>query len=108
MPSSSQIVDFIAGQMAGAGMIKTRAMFGEFTLYCDGKVIALVCDDQLYLKPNDAAISMLENPQYAPAYSGAKPSLLISEDLWDDAEILSELARVTAEAMPPPKLKKVT
>ncbi|WP_416200292.1 TfoX/Sxy family protein [Tabrizicola sp.] len=29
----------------------SRKMFGEYTLYLGGKVVAMVCNDQLYLEP---------------------------------------------------------
>ena len=37
----------------------SRAMFGEYALYADGKVVALVCDDLLYVKilPASAALA---------------------------------------------------
>lgn len=30
-------------------------MFGEYALFLDGKVVALVCEDQLFLKPTPGA-----------------------------------------------------
>ncbi len=36
--------------MAGAGEARARKMFGEYALYVDGKVVALVCDDHLFVK----------------------------------------------------------
>jgi TfoX/Sxy family transcriptional regulator of competence genes len=41
--------------MKDAGAISYRYMFGEYAIYCDGKVVALVCDNQLFVKPSDAA-----------------------------------------------------
>jgi hypothetical protein len=50
MASQLETLQFLQEQMSGAGLITYRKMFGEYTMYCEGKVIALVCDDQLFLK----------------------------------------------------------
>ena len=42
MASDRETVAFIAEVMEGAGDVSTRAMFGEYALYLDGKVIALI------------------------------------------------------------------
>lgn len=41
-------------QMRGGGDIPFRKMFGEYAIYCDAKVLALVCDNQLLVKPTAA------------------------------------------------------
>lgn len=53
MASEQHTADFIVEQMSHAGDMRTRKMFGEYALYCDDKVIAFICDDQLYLKITD-------------------------------------------------------
>ncbi len=50
MASSKETIDFLLEQMAGAGTITARKMFGEYGMYCDGKIMALVCDDELFVK----------------------------------------------------------
>ena len=46
--------------------LSARKMFGEYALYLDGKVVALVCDDQLFLKPTPGATAALP-PATPPA-----------------------------------------
>ncbi len=75
-------------------------MFGEYALYCDDKVVALVCDDQLYLKPTSAGKALLEHPTEAPPYPGAKDYFLIDESLIGDRELLTALVRATAHEVP--------
>jgi DNA transformation protein len=105
MASDQKNVDFICEQMNQAGDIRSRKMFGEYAIYCDDKVIALVCDDQLFLKVTEPGRAIAKNVKMAPAYPGAKDSFLIPEDEWEDAAYLSSLARVTANALPLPKKK---
>jgi len=49
--------EFIVEQIENAGVITYRKMFGEYALYCNGKVIALICDNQLFVKPTKAGKS---------------------------------------------------
>jgi TfoX/Sxy family transcriptional regulator of competence genes len=51
MSSKQETVDLILKQMAAAGEVSARKMFGEYGIYCDGKMVASVCDDQLFVKP---------------------------------------------------------
>ena len=44
MATDQEFVDFLADQMEGAGDISFKKMFGEYALYCDGKVVATVRD----------------------------------------------------------------
>lgn len=39
--------------MGDAGRMAARKMFGEYALYCDDKVVALVCDNSLFVTPTD-------------------------------------------------------
>ena len=105
MPTEKSFIDYVTGQMKTAGAITARKMFGEYAVYLDGKVIALVCDNQLFMKPTDAGRAFIGSPTEAPPYPGAKPHFLIDEQL-DDQEWLAELARLTADALPTPKPKK--
>ncbi len=58
MASSQGTVDFIVEQMASAGTVSARKMFGEYGIYCDGKMVALVCDDRLFVKPTGVRLSV--------------------------------------------------
>ncbi len=106
MASSQKTVDFIVEQMSAAGIITSKKMFGEYCLYLDGKVIAFVCDDALFIKPTEDGKKFYPEAEMAPAYPGSKDYLLISEDKWEDREFISKLAVVTASSLPNPKLKK--
>ena len=106
MSTELATVQFLTDQMAEAGVITSRKMFGEYGVYCDSKIVALVCDDQLFVKPTQAGRNFLKNVSEKPPYPGAKPYLWISGEYWDDADWLSELIRVSAAELPLPKPKK--
>ena len=104
MASTQDFADFIATQAAGAGHITFRKMFGEYALYCDGKVVALICDDQLFIKPTQGGRAFIGEVVEAPPYPGAKLYLLI-EDKYENQEWLSDLIRITSLELPIPKPK---
>lgn len=106
MSTAQSTVDFLTDHMRSAGNIRSKKMFGEYALYCNEKVVALVCDDQLYVKPTDAGRTMIDDPDEAPPYPGAKPYFLIGEEKWHDRDWLSALIRKTADALPASKQKK--
>ena len=103
MASDEKFVAFIRDQMAGAGPISARRMFGEFAIYCGEKVVALICENQLFVKPTVAGKALLGDPSLAPPYPGAKPYFLMHDV--DDGEFLSALIAATAKELPVPKAK---
>jgi TfoX/Sxy family transcriptional regulator of competence genes len=105
MASKQSTVDFIVEQMTGAGTVTARKMFGEYGIYCNGKVVALVCDDKLFVKPTAGGKAFAGKLKEAPAYTGAKPSLIIGAEKWDDPEWLSHLIKITAAELPMPTKK---
>ena len=104
MASDQTFIDFLVDQMGEAGSITYRKMFGEYAIYCGGKVVALVCDNQLYVKPTEGGKTYIENIVEAPPYPGAKLYFLI-EDKFEDREWISDLIRITAKELPSPKPK---
>lgn len=106
MATDRKTVDYIIGQIAGTGA-SAKPMFGEYGLYCDGKMIAIIGDDQLFMKPTVGGRAMAPGAPEASPYPGAKPCLLIEADRWEDGEWLSALAKVTARELPEPKPKPV-
>lgn len=104
MASSKDFVDFIAEQLRNLNGVNFRKMFGEYAVYCNSKVVALICDNRFFVKPTPGGRAYIGNPVEAPAYPGAKNSFLI-EDKLDDADWLSELVQITFNELPEPKKK---
>jgi TfoX/Sxy family transcriptional regulator of competence genes len=103
--SDPGFVEYICDQVDDAGVISSRKMFGEWAIYSGHKVVALVCDDRLFVRPTAAGRAFIGEPVEAPPYPSAKPHFLI-EDRIDDREWLTELIRVTEREIPEPKPKK--
>lgn len=105
MATKQSTIEYIEDQLTGLD-VSSRKMFGEYALYCGGKVVALICDDTLFVKITDAGKAYVgAYYQEGAAYPGAKPSMRINEDLIDDREWLQELIRITFENLPEPKRK---
>jgi len=106
MASSKQNMDYLLEKMNALGGIYARKMFGEYGIYYRDKVVAMLCDDQLFIKPTVAGKAFLENPEYAPPYPGAKEYFLIPEEDWDDSSLLCELIRLSEPEIKAPQKRK--
>jgi TfoX/Sxy family transcriptional regulator of competence genes len=104
MSSDQSFVEFISDQMGDAGTISFRKMFGEYAIYCDAKVIGLICDNKLFIKPTEKGRKYIGEVAEAPPYPGAKLYFLIESE-FEDREWISDLVRITADNLPLPKKK---
>ena len=103
MASDREFVTYVCEQLRGAGEISSRRMFGEAAIYLQSKVVGLVCDNQLFLKPTEPGRAKLGAPIESPPFPGASNWFLMAD--LDDPEFLAEVVRATADALPVPKLK---
>lgn len=104
MATDAGYAKYVCDQLRAAGGISARKMFGEYGLYRHGKIVALIADNQLFVKPTPAGEAVLGTPTYGPPYPGAKPFFNVS-DLLDDPEWLVRLIEATDAALPAPKKK---
>jgi len=103
MASSADFVQYIVDQCGGAGNIEARKMFGDYGIYCNGKIFGLICDNGFYVKPTEEGRRLLHTEDLRPPYDGAKPYFYI-EDV-DDHDFLSALVKVTCAVLQEPKPK---
>jgi TfoX/Sxy family transcriptional regulator of competence genes len=102
MASDPGFVEYVVEQLGLGRELVHKRMFGEWGLWLDGRIVALICDDQLLLKPTPAGRALLGgSPPEVPPYPQARPWLLV-EDL-DDGEALRKLLRDTAGSLPAAK-----
>ena len=55
MKSTSDFAAYAVELLGTVGRVAARRMFGGYGLYCDGVMFALIADDVLYLKADDAS-----------------------------------------------------
>ena len=100
--------------MLGLGLIKVvengvanhlaKKMFGDYGIYCDGKIFGHIRDDRFYVKPTEVGRSLLRKEELHPPYEGAKDYFYIADV--DDRDYLATLVRVTYKELPEPKKKR--
>ena len=105
MSTSKGTIAFIEDQLSGLD-IRTAPMFGEYGIYCDTKIVGLICNDTLFLKPSEAEPSLVDRTVPGPPYPGAKDYLSVPGDALEDREWLQAAVQGTADALPLPKPKK--
>jgi TfoX/Sxy family transcriptional regulator of competence genes len=103
MATDREFVTFVCEQLRGAGEISSRRMFGEAAIYLRDKVVGLVCDNQLFVKPTEAGRAKIGAPIESPPFPGATDWFLMAD--LDDPEFLADLIRATAAALPEKKAK---
>lgn len=104
MATDKDFADYIMEQLAGAGDVTCKKMFGEYGIFLNGKMAAILADNQLFIKPTEAGRRFIGEPEEAPPYPGAKNYFLI--DNTDDPDWLAELVKITEKELPLPKPKK--
>ncbi|HRD71301.1 MAG TPA: TfoX/Sxy family protein [Legionella sp.] len=106
MATRKETIDFILDQISNIGTVTAKKMFGEYALYHHTKIVALVCDDNIFIKPTHAGKEFIGETEEHPPYPGAKHYFLISGDKLEDFEWLSTLILITSNELPLPKKKK--
>src|SRR5262245_29944414 len=102
MATSAATADFVADRLGRRFTLKK--MFGEYAVYADGKVVALLCDDRLHVKVHDATASLAGDCELAPPYPGAKDHYVVDEGHWGEPAFAGLLVKL-AKALPAPKKK---
>jgi TfoX/Sxy family transcriptional regulator of competence genes len=105
LASLQTTIDFLLTQISGAGVVSAKKMFGEYALYCDDKIVALVCDDQLFVKPTLAGEAFIGTCTEGIPYPGAKPYFLIAPEKWENSHWLTSLIKFSAAELPLRKKK---
>ena len=105
MACTQKYVDYVVEQINNAGLIEGKKMFGGYSMYSDGILFALICDNKIFVKPTEGGRKFIKDVVEAPAFKGAKLSFLIGDKI-EDREWISTLVRITREELPVPKPKK--
>ena len=104
MGTKQEFMQYVEDQLNGVFGLRFKKMFGEYGVFLHEKMVGILADDQLFIKPTEQGLKLIDEPSYAPPYPGAKDYLLI--DNLEHNQLLKELMLVTYEALPIPKKKK--
>jgi len=86
--------------------ITAKAMFGEYSLYYQGKNFGVACDNTLFVKITDAGAEVARRVGRGSPYPGAKPAYRISRAKLNDRDWIISLVTTTSNALAPPKKKR--
>lgn len=106
MSTQKETIDYILEQLDQPNVFSARAMFGEYALYVDGKVVALICDDTLYIKILPASSELEAVCEKGSPYPGAKEHYVIAEEQLHTLSTLPSILLAIATSLPAKKLKK--
>ena len=105
MATKKATAAFVLEQLGHPDRFTVRSMFGEFALYADGKPVAFICDDQLFVKIMPESAALEERCDRAPAYPGSKDYYLVPEDLITGSRDLPAILLRIGAALPLPRVK---
>ena len=103
MATTAEYMEYVCGQLAGAGALRYRKMFGEYMLYVNDKPVLTVCDSTVYVKKLDC-LSGYGLPTGCP-YEGAKEHYILDIDDGAGSREIVEKAEA-ATPLPKPRRKK--
>ena len=106
MATRKETAGFILAQLGHPDRFSVRPMFGEYALYSDGKPVAFICDDQLFVKIMAESTLLEAICEKAPAYPGSKDYFLVPEDMITGYSKLPDILLRIGAALPFPKPKK--
>lgn len=106
MATRKETVEFLLECLGMPDRFATKSMFGEYALYADGKTVALVADDRLFVKIVPASEDLRSICEQGSPYPGAKAHYALDEDQWTSMRELPRILIAVAAALPEPKPRK--
>jgi len=106
MASSIDFVLDIISQLPQDLSFSHKKMFGEYGIFYSGKMIAMICDNQFFLKATEGGRALLPDCALQAPYPGAKAAILISE--FANHDLLRQAIAATYRELPFPKSKTST
>ena len=103
MATQKETVEFILEKLGDSKLFSARAMFGEYALYAKSKVVALVCDDLLYVKILPVSKGLEKVCEKEDPYPGAKPHYVVEERQLSSLEALPSILLKIADSLPAKK-----
>ena len=103
MACSLDFIEFVCSQIAAAGTVRYRKMFGDYIIYVDEKPVITACDNIPYVKEHQAIKPMMLSAERGFPYEGAKEHYVLDVSRSDFAV---RVVKTLAEVLPYPKSRK--
>lgn len=105
MSTSKDMVEFVLETLGDNSRFSVRAMFGEYALYADQKVVGLICDNLLYIKILPASSRLKDICEQDSPYPGAKPYYLLEEGQLHQIDDIHSMLFEVAKSIPEKRKK---
>lgn len=86
--------------------VRVRSMFGEFALYYEDKVVALICNNTLYVKISESNKKLLDQNKIGPAYPKSKNFYILTEEQIETPKFLQTVFKNISTSLPAKKVSK--
>lgn len=103
MATTANYIEFVCEQIAGAGAVRYRKMFGEYMVYVNDKPLLLVCDNTVFVKILPELSEPMSGAQTALPYEGGKEHYILDIE---DKELTLAVIAILEPITPLPKSKK--
>jgi TfoX/Sxy family transcriptional regulator of competence genes len=92
MATSKDFIAYLQDCLRRVPDLHFRAMFGEYAMYARDVVVALVCDQTMFVKVTDGTSALLaERVRLGHPYPGAKPAYMLTEAELEDDELMPQV-----------------
>jgi DNA transformation protein and related proteins len=114
MVSSADFVNHVKELLAPAGQVVTKRMFGGHGVYIDGLFMAIIADDELYLKADGVSCAAFDAEDCAPFVyiKDGKPMTMsyrrTPDEAMDAPHLMLPWARLALEAALRARAQKAT
>src|SRR3989339_898017 len=98
MATSVDFKDYMEDQCRGLGDVRFKTMFGEYGLFYREKMVGVLADNKLYIKPTDEGKTLVKDVVMEKFYEQGNPYFLIEDT--DDRDLLWKLIIKTYEVLP--------
>lgn len=103
MATTVDYIEFVCEQLAGAGAVRYRKMFGEYMVYVNDKPLLLVCDNTVFVKILPELSELMSGAQTALPYEGGKEHYILDIE---DKELTLTVIAILEPITPLPKPQK--
>ena len=96
MATTADYIEFVCGQICGAGDIRYRKMFGEYMVYVNDKPVLTVCDNTVFVKIVSELDAVMEGADRGFPYEGAREHYILDiEDTEKARAVIGILEPIT-------------
>jgi TfoX/Sxy family transcriptional regulator of competence genes len=92
MATSKDFVVYLQDCLRHVRSLRFKSMFGEYAMYADDMVVALVCDQTVFIKVSEGTAALLaERVKMGFPFPGAKPAYMLTEGELEDDDLMTQV-----------------